>query len=127
MLGTVEAAGRAGIISGYRAEISLESLAGIVTVFVLAELDNHRAETFSGFEAAIGLHDEITECWALGGGFDYLFRVVTSDINAYQRLIDDLLSRKVGLARYFTYIVTKAVKASGTPPLELFFGAQANV
>ena len=116
---------QAGVISGYRAEIALEGLSAHVSVFVLTELDNHRAETMAAFEKAVALYDEITECWALGGGFDYLFRVVTTDINAYQRLIDDLLSRKVGLARYFTYIVTKPVKATHTPPLEVFLGLPA--
>lgn len=116
----------AGIISGYRAEIRLDGLAAAVTVFVLAELDNHRADTMAAFEAALGHYDEITDCWALGGGFDYLLRVMTTDINAYQRLIDDLLSRKAGLARYFTYIVTKTVKTTGAPPLELFLGQPAN-
>lgn len=39
------------------------------------------------------------------------------DIDSYQRLVDHLLEAKVGLARYFTYIVTKPVKMSA-PPLE---------
>jgi len=61
-------------------------------------------------------------CWALGGGFDYLLQIVARDIDAYQRLIDDMLEARIGLARYFTYIVTKPVKAPTMPPLTLFFG-----
>lgn len=110
---------QAGVITGYTAEVSLADLTPHVNVLVLAELENHRAETFSAFEQAIGLYDEITECWALGGGFDYLFQVVTRDINSYQRLIDDLLSRKAGLARYFTYIVTKKIKSAPIPLAQL--------
>ncbi|UYO01424.1 MAG: Lrp/AsnC family transcriptional regulator [Devosia sp.] len=116
---------KAGLIKGYRAEIALAGIAPHVTVLVLAELDNHRAETMTAFERAIGLYDEITQCWALGGGFDYLFQVITTDIDAYQRLIDDLLSRKAGLSRYFTYVVTKHIKGTGVPPLELLLGARA--
>lgn len=116
---------KTGIISGYRAEIALGDLGPHVTVFVLAELDNHKAETFTAFEDAIGHYNEITECWALGGGFDYLFQVIATDIDAYQRLMDDLLSRKAGLARYFTYIVTKKIKNASTPPLALFTAATA--
>lgn len=112
----------AGIIAGYRAEIALAALKSSVTVFVLAELDNHRAVTMQAFEAAVAHYDEITACWALGGGFDYLLQVVAGDINAYQRLMDDLLARKAGLSRYFTYIVTKPVKGPLPPPLELLAG-----
>ncbi|MEJ8474406.1 Lrp/AsnC family transcriptional regulator [Roseibium algae] len=110
---------KAGIISGYRADIELRLVAPHVAVFVMAELENHRAETFQIFEKAIESYDEITSCWALGGGFDYLLNVVTKDIDSYQRLIDDLLARHVGLARYFTYIVTKPVKTSPVPPFDV--------
>lgn len=108
---------QAGIIKGYGAQIALERLAEHILVFVTAELENHRAEDFERFEAAIREEPEITACWALGGGYDYAFQVTTRSINSYQELIDRLLDRKIGLARYFTYIVTKTVKDSAGPPL----------
>ncbi|KGF70517.1 AsnC family transcriptional regulator [Hoeflea sp. BAL378] len=113
---------KAGIISGYQASIELRHIAPQVTVFVMAELDNHRAATFQAFEQAVAHYDEILSCWALGGGFDYLMQIVTRDIDSYQRLIDDLLARRAGLARYFTYIVTKPVKQSATPPFDILMG-----
>jgi len=58
----------------------------------------------------------------LGGGFDYLLQIVTTDIDAYQRLIDEMLEARIGLARYFTYIVTKPVKSPSLPPLEMLLG-----
>lgn len=111
----------AGVITGYSANIAIEQLASHVVVFVVAELEDHRAGTFKAFEEAVAEIPEIIQCWALGGGVDYLFQVMTSDINAYQRLIDDLLARKAGLARYFTYIVTKTIKQNSAPPLDLLF------
>lgn len=113
----------AGLIRRYRAEIALARLAPHVTVFLMVELDNHRAETFQVFERAMGRHEEIVGCWALGGGFDYLVNVVTSSIDSYQRLIDGLLEANIGLKRYFTYIVTKEVK-SAPPPLEALLAAR---
>ncbi len=109
---------RGGIIAGYHAEIELRLFAPYVCVFVMAELESHRASAFQTFETAIASYDEIMDCWALGGGFDYLLHVITRDIDSYQRLIDDLLERGTGLSRYFTYIVTKPVKHSAIPPLE---------
>jgi Lrp/AsnC family transcriptional regulator, regulator of ectoine-degradation genes len=107
-----------GLIRGYRAEIALAKIAPHVTIFVVAELESHRTADFQQFERAVSLRDEIVSCWAIGGGFDYLLQIVTSDINAYQRLIDALLAAHVGLKRYFTYIVTKDVKSSGAPPFD---------
>lgn len=107
----------AGIIVGYRAAVELRKLAPHVTVFMAAELESHRAEDFQAFERVLAPLDEVVACWAVGGGFDYVLQIVTRDIDSYQRLVDYLLEAHVGLARYFTYVVTKAVKAS-PPPLE---------
>jgi len=106
----------AGIIEGVHARISLKKLGAHVTVFVTVELTDHRSDAFKTFETAIEAIPEVTGCWALGGGFDYLLQVVTRDIEAYQALIDKMLDDRIGLARYFTYVVTKPIKNSTVPP-----------
>jgi len=111
----------AGLIEGYGARINLKKLVTHVTVFVSVELTDHTAASFRGFEAAIGKYEEVTACWAIGGGYDYLLQIVTRDIDSYQRLIDTMLESRIGLSRYFTYVVTKAVKEPTTPPLKLLF------
>jgi len=113
---------KAGLIEGYHARISLKKLGPHVTVFVAVELADHTPASFHAFEDSVQHYGEVTACWALGGGFDYLMQIVTRDIDAYQRLIDEMLEARIGLARYFTYIVTKPVKSPRLPPLEMFFG-----
>jgi Lrp/AsnC family transcriptional regulator, regulator of ectoine-degradation genes len=113
---------QAGLIEGYRAEIALRKLGAHVTVFVAAELADHTGPSFRAFEDAVKRYDEVTACWALGGGFDYLMQIVTRDIDAYQRLMDAMLDARIGLARYFTYIVTKPVKGLAPPPFEVLLG-----
>lgn len=115
---------KAGLIEGYRAEIALRRLGPNVTVFVAAELADHTAARFRAFEDAMRRYDEVVACWALGGGFDYLLQIVTRDIDAYQRLIDEMLDARIGLARYFTYIVTKPVKSPSAPPFEVLLGLE---
>ncbi|MEX0405650.1 Lrp/AsnC family transcriptional regulator [Aquibium sp. LZ166] len=110
---------KAGIIKGYHADVALKKLGAHIVVFMAAELEQHRAEDFQIFERAMERHDEIVACWAVGGGFDYILQIVTRDIDSYQRLVDDLLQARVGLARYFTYVVTKPVKQSARLPLDL--------
>jgi len=110
---------KSGLIESYNARINLNKLAPHVSVFVAAELSDHTAASFRAFEESVTRYDEIVSCWALGGGYDYLLQIVTRDINAYQRLIDELLEARIGLARYFTYVVTKPVKSGGVPPLDL--------
>ena len=112
----------AGLIEGYHARIALKKLGAHVTVFVAVELADHTPAKFRAFEDRVQTYGEITACWALGGGFDYLMQIVTRDIDAYQRLIDEMLEARIGLARYFTYIVTKPVKSPRLPPLEMLLG-----
>lgn len=107
----------AGVIRGYRADVSLRRIAPHVVIFTVIELENHRAESFRAFEDAIHENEEIVGCWALGGGFDYLLQIITRDIDAYQRFIDGLLAAGTGIGRYFTYIVTKPVKEAAELPL----------
>ncbi|RMC31202.1 Lrp/AsnC family transcriptional regulator [Paracoccus alkanivorans] len=101
---------KAGLIRGYRAEIDLSGLGPHVQVFVTVELESHRAESFQIFERTVARVDEITGCWAIGGGYDYLMQVITSDVAAFQALMDGLLESRAGMRRYFSYIVTKPVK-----------------
>lgn len=110
---------KSGLISGYRAEINLRKLPGTVTVFVTIELDSHAVTRFQSFEHTISNHPEITGCWAIGGGYDYLIQVVAPTIEAYQDLIESVLEASGDIARYYSYVVTKTVRRPG-PPLHLF-------
>ncbi|NTH49231.1 Lrp/AsnC family transcriptional regulator [Agrobacterium rhizogenes] len=111
---------KAGIISGYHAHLSLRRLAPVASVMVELTLANHRQSDFERFERAISAIPEIVACWSVGGGVDYILKIMTSDIDAYQRLIDDLLDRDLGIERYFTYIVTKTVKEDTVLPVSNF-------
>jgi Lrp/AsnC family transcriptional regulator, regulator of ectoine-degradation genes len=113
---------KAGIITGYRAQVALRKITAHIVVFMAVELESHRGEDFQKFERSIARYEEIVSCWAVGGGFDYIMQIVTRDIDSYQRLVDRLLESHVGLARYFTYVVTKPVKRSAALPFDLLIG-----
>ncbi|CDM62685.1 AsnC family transcriptional regulator (plasmid) [Rhizobium favelukesii] len=101
---------KAGIVTGYHARIALRRIAPVASVMVEITLANHRQSDFERFERVISGIPEVIGCWGVGGGVDYFLKIVAPDIDAYQRLIDGLLDRELGIARYFTYIVTKTVK-----------------
>ncbi|PLP55781.1 AsnC family transcriptional regulator [Mesorhizobium loti] len=114
---------KAGIVSGYHARIAMRAIAPIATVLMEVTLGAHRQADFERFERAVRDIPEIVACWSVGGGVDYLLKVMTSDIDAYQRLVDALLERELGIDRYFTYIVIKTVKDEAVLPLpELLAG-----
>jgi Lrp/AsnC family transcriptional regulator of ectoine degradation len=108
---------KAGIVSGYHARIAMRVLAPVATVLMEVTLASHRQADFDRFERVIRDIPEIVACWSVGGGVDYLLKVMARDIDAYQRLVDGLLGREIGIDRYFTYIVTKTVKEDTVLPV----------
>lgn len=113
---------QAGIIAGYTARVDLDRLVRLTTVLVEVTLKNHTRADFERFEMAIHAEPQIIACDATGGGIDYMLRVVAPDIDAYQRLIDRLLVAEIGIARYFTYVVTRPVKRAEAFPVERLVG-----
>ena len=97
----------------------MRAIAPVATVLMEVTLGNHRQADFDRFERAIRDIPEIVACWSVGGGVDYVLKVMARDIDAYQRLVDALLEREIGIDRYFTYIVTKTVKDETVLPLEI--------
>lgn len=99
-----------GVITGYHARISMEEQPLPVRVLMEVTLASHRHADFKRFESAVGDIAEIVSCWSVGGGVDYFLTVESTDIDSYQRLVDRMLAMEIGIQRYFTYIVTRAVK-----------------
>ncbi|KOO12144.1 AsnC family transcriptional regulator, partial [Vibrio xuii] len=64
------------------------------------------------FEELVRHSPEVTDCYATGGGIDYILKIQSEDIDQYQRLIDNWLDSEGGIERYFTYIVTKTIKSN---------------
>ena len=114
---------KAGIVAGYHALVSLKALGvSAATVMMEVTLGAHRQADFERFERVVRDVPEIVACWSVGGGVDYVLKVVARDIDAYQRLVDALLERQIGIDRYFTYIVTRVVKDEPVAPLEALLG-----
>lgn len=113
---------KAGVITGYHARVALRTVAPVATVLMEVTLGNHRQGDFDRFERAVRATPAITACWSVGGGVDYVLKVVTPDIDSYQRLVDRLLEQEIGIARYFTYIVTRTVKDETVLPVGELLG-----
>lgn len=115
---------KAGIVTGYHARIAARRIAPVTGVMMEVTLGNHRQADFERFERAVASIPEIVACWSVGGGVDYILKIMTVDIDAYQRLVDGLLDRELGIDRYFTYIVTKTVKEETVLPVSALVGSE---
>jgi len=87
----VQALEKSGIIQGYRAVLNQEKLGLTITAFAHITLDNHHTETVAAFDRAILQWPEVLECHATSGDHDYLLKIVTRDMPAYNRFVSDRL------------------------------------
>lgn len=99
---------KAGYIEGYSAQINLNKLGDVLTVFTEVTLNDHHREDFQRFEMAIRDIDELVECHLISGGYDYLLKFMTRGVAHYQQIIEGLLERDIGIEQYFSYIVIKS-------------------
>ncbi|MEW2914471.1 Lrp/AsnC family transcriptional regulator [Leisingera sp. JC11] len=102
----------AGFIRGYHADIALDRVCDFTQVIVTVSLTHHRKSDFDRFEGRIRQLDEVTECIATGGGMDYVLKIFTPSLAAFQELMEALLAADLGIDRYMTYIVTRSVKSA---------------
>jgi DNA-binding Lrp family transcriptional regulator len=112
---------QAGFILGYGATINLKKLGETITVFTEITLSDHTTEFFTRFESSLRSIDEVRECHLVSGGYDYLLKFVTRGLTHYQSIIEGLLERKVGIAKYFSYIVIKTPIQKSEYPLGILF------
>lgn len=79
----------------------------------------HRAdrETVDAFERAVADIPHVVQAQRLFGDPDYLLRVVTADLPAFQRLYDDRLATLPGVQRLSSTLVMKTIVDDGELPL----------
>ncbi len=87
----VQALEKAGIIQSYRTVLNQEKLGLTITAFAHITLDNHHSDTVAAFDRAILHWPEVLECHATSGDYDYLLKIVTRDMPAYNRFVSDKL------------------------------------
>jgi len=102
----------AGYIQGYHADIALGQLADFAQVIVTVSLSRHRKADFDRFEAFIKSRDEIIDCIATGGGIDYIMKVISPSLSAFQDLMEDVHAQDLGIDRYMTHFATRQVKSA---------------
>jgi DNA-binding Lrp family transcriptional regulator len=108
----------AGYIRGYGTAIEIDRLCANVVVFAEITLGNHGREDFLRFETAIQDVPQILNAYLVTGGYDYLVQFIARDMLDYQAVVEALLDRDSGIAKYFSYVTIKQVKRGAGYPLD---------
>ena len=105
-----------GIIESYGARLSSPFLKNFHLVITEVELESHKEGEFARFEDAIMGFDEVLSCWSVGGGLDYILKVLVKDVSDYQDFLKRVLKANIGLRRYFSYAVLDRIKDTEVVP-----------
>ena len=114
----VRALEEAGMIDRYVALLN-QAKAGVSgNVFVFIALHREVESELAAFELAVRDIPEVMECYLMTGEFDYLLRVVVSDMADFERLHRDSLTRLPGVARVNSSVAIRTVTKKTELPLK---------
>ncbi|MGG7572485.1 Lrp/AsnC family transcriptional regulator [Streptomyces sp. BP-8] len=100
---------REGAIRGYRAVVDPAAVGLDFEALVFATLRWEDPDTVTAFEEAVTAIPHVIQAQRLFGEPDYLLRVATADLPAYQQLYDQQLARLPGVQRLTSTLVMKNV------------------
>lgn len=103
-----------------RAQVALvdEGSVGLgVEAYVRVTLSSYARDIVAGFHQRIAAMPEIVDCCAMTGESDYLIRVLSRDLNAFSRLLNEELLGHGDVAGVESSIVLNRVKRTSAVPL----------
>ncbi len=114
----VRALEEAGLIVGYRALLDAKKLGLTLMALIHISMDRHTPERFSHFETEVGAIAEVLECLLITGqDADYQLKVVVADMDAYQELLLNRITRIAGVSGVHSSFVLRRVIDNTALPL----------
>jgi len=107
-----------GVIRRYVALLDIDKVGKPVIVYCNVSLSQHTPEALSMFSDKVRALKEVIECYYISGSYDYLLKVITSDIKEYQRFILSNLSVIPNVGQIQSQFVMSNIKYSTAISLE---------
>lgn len=106
----VRALEESGLIVGYRALVDEKRLGYSLMVLLHISMDRHTPERFANFEKEIGALSQVLECLLITGQeADYQLKVVVRDMDDYQNLLLNRITRIEGVSGVHSSFVLRRV------------------
>jgi DNA-binding Lrp family transcriptional regulator len=121
----IERLKKAGVIVKQVTLLDQEKLGLTFEVFATVKLQLPSRENLDRFEAAIASFPEVVECATVTGAVDYMLRVVTRDIHAYDDFLRDKMLALGLVSDVQSRIVMRVPKRTTAAPIELVSGVGA--
>jgi Lrp/AsnC family leucine-responsive transcriptional regulator len=99
-----------GLIRGYHAQLDAGKLGLSLMALIHISMDRHTPERFTNFEQKIAALPEVLECLLITGqDADYQLKVVVKDMDAFQALLLEKITRIEGVSGVHSSFVLRRV------------------
>lgn len=115
----VRALEESGLIVGYRAVLDAKKLGLSLMALIHISMDLHTPERFANFEASVSVLPEVLECLLITGqDADYQLKVAVRDMDHYQALLLNKITRIVGVTGvHSSFVLRQVVTKTALPVL----------
>jgi Lrp/AsnC family transcriptional regulator, leucine-responsive regulatory protein len=114
----VRALERSGLIAGYRALLDARQLGLSLMALIHISMDRHTPERFANFDRLVAELPEVMECLLITGqDADYQLKVVVRDMDAFQALLLERITRIEGVSGVHSSFVLRRVVDKTAFPL----------
>ncbi|MDH3355127.1 MAG: Lrp/AsnC ligand binding domain-containing protein [Chromatiales bacterium] len=109
-----------GIINGYQAILDAKKLGLSLMALLQISMDRHTPERFENFDAKIRELPEVLECLLITGhDADYMLKVIVKDMESYQELLLNKITRIKGVSGVHSSFVMRQVVSTTNVPVEI--------
>ena len=106
-----------GIIREQPVKIDREKIGLNTMVFAHVKLTSHGRSNLAAFAEAVRSYPQVLDCYVLLGNVDFLLRIVTEDIKAYEQFFFEKLSQLPGIQEINSSIALSEIKHSTVLPI----------
>ncbi len=106
-----------GVIKDQPVKLDREKVGLNTMVFAHVKLTSHGRSNLTAFSDAVREYPEVLDCYLLLGNVDFLLRIVTEDIKAYERFFFEKLSQLHGIQEVNSSIVLSDIKHTTVLPI----------
>ncbi len=113
----VKALESGGVLTGYRALVDSRTLGLTLTALIYISMDRHTPDRFANFDASVSELPEVLECLLITGqDADYQLKVIVRDMDAYQELLLNKITRIEGVTGvHSSFVLRKVVDKTALP------------
>ena len=107
----------AGIIAGYHTRLNAKQLGYTLMALIHISMDAHTPERFEHFDREIAAMPEVLECLLITGQeADYQLKVIVPDMDAFQELLLNRITRIPGVTGvHSSFVLRRVVDRTDVP------------